>query len=152
LANTGGETVTYGPANSLLRTRSVVWVGLLVLVPLVVNVILGLNFAGVTRVWDYAGPVAIVGLVVGVLIGSPQARPWKRGVNGFAVGCLGTVCATVISFFAIASFERGQFEVILLLVALIAVVFGLVTGGACALGSLLGGVLRGRPAGNVRPT
>ena len=130
-------------AGPLLSTRSTAWPWTLALVLLVVAVILSANLAGLTGLLEYAGLVAIIGLGLGIGMGSPEVRPRERGAIGFAIGFIGTVAAVVISVFIVASLGTERVEVIPALVALVAGVIGLVAGTACALGTLIGGFLRG---------
>jgi len=149
MANSASSAVPRGVAGLPLCTRSTIGPWTLTLMLLVIPAIVGANFAGLTSLLGLAGLVAVIGLGVGVVMGSPQMRPLERGVIGFAIGCIATVSGVVISVLIVVSRDPEPLEVIPVLVALVAGVFGMVAGGACALGTLVGGFLRGRSAGHV---
>lgn len=135
----------FSPSTAFLWT---VTVALLVIVWSVI--------AALAQIWNhwsygimvsvYGIVVTVIGAAVGLLMGLTNMDSWRRGALGFATGSVGTAAGTVISVpITVALDPAGpQLEVIPLAVAIFAGFFSSIAGSACAFGSVLGGVLRGR--------
>lgn len=152
MAGMDGEGVDIGAAPAY-RARSApgLWILLLIVVVLVATA--GASVARI-RGLEHGVLVALIGLAIGLLMGSRHVRFLDRAVIGLAVGAVGTISAVIISVLIFVLLDPMPDEVIGLplrerdlqpeiFVASIAGVLGVVTAGTCAFGAIVGGVLRG---------
>jgi hypothetical protein len=87
--------------------------------------------------------LGVLGFATGLLMGSPHLKPQEHAGLAFAIGYIGAFAGLIVSYPFISMEIRSSFSGPDLIPGVaLAGIISVLEGGACALGSLLGGSLR----------